>query len=276
MRSSQPPTQPQAEIAAEELDQEQYLDQEEYLPTGPAEINTQLVYPQGITTAPDATSVSDPTYTPAETSDGLEEVGGLAGWWDEPAHWGSEGGAAQFVHSVVSPFGPAERVTDPAVLEVLAKRAIVEALVVARFAGAEKRKAVDRLFAHAGASDRLGRIVGVEVVAGPDGAATLKEPRHFQKVWGLLKSAVTNAKKQQQQSVDEVDEVPVEAMEAEAEAAVPEVQAEKAASAPELTPQYAKQLMGSWNKEWKKAELRDPVVKFFVSPPCPSLSMRNH
>ncbi|KAK4033302.1 hypothetical protein C8A01DRAFT_50091 [Parachaetomium inaequale] len=264
MRASQPQTQPQVETAAEELD-EQHFDQEEYLPTGPAEINTQLVYPQVITTAPDAASVTDPTYTPAETSDGLEEVGGLAGWWDEPAHWGSEGGAARFVHSVVSPFGPAERVTDPAVLEVLAKRAIVEALVVARFAGAERRKAVDRLFAYAGASDRLGRIVGVEVVAGQDGAATLKEARHFQRVWCLLKSAVTNAKKQQQQAVDEVDGVPVEAIEGGAEAVVPGVQAEKAAPAPQLTPQYAKQLMGSWNKEWKKAELRDPVVKFFAA-----------
>jgi hypothetical protein len=170
------------------------------------------------------------------------------------------------VRSVVTPFGrPAERITDPAVLEVLAKRAIVEALVVARFAGAEKRKAVDRLFAHAGGSDRLGKIVRAEVVAGPDGTATLKDSADWVRVWSVLKSAVVLARDRQQQVPAALaEDEPAEAVET-TEAAVPEVEAKQTVPAPQLTPQVAKTFIGTWNKEWKKAELRDPVVKFYVS-----------
>ncbi|KAH6842663.1 hypothetical protein B0I37DRAFT_399282 [Chaetomium sp. MPI-CAGE-AT-0009] len=258
IRSSQSKAEPQTEIAAEEY--ESY--EQEYLPTSGPELQTQLVYPHHITTAPEATAVPDPSYKPAETAEGLEEVGGLAGWWDEPAHWGSEGGAAQYVQSVIAPFGPAERVTDPAVLEVLTKRAIVEALVVARFAGAEKKKAVDRLFAHAGGMDRLGKIVRAEIVAGQDGAATLKEAADWARVWDVLKSAVKMARQQQPPRQPEA----VEQVEGEAvEAVVPEAEAKEAAPAPQLTPQVANSFVGTWNKEWKKAELRDPVVKFYAA-----------
>ena len=273
LRPSQPPTEPQTQAAAEVY--ESY--QADFLPPpGPAP-QAQLVYPRGVTTAPNPTEVADPAYRPAETADGLEEVGGIGGWWDKPAHWGSEGGAAQFVRSVITPFGrpAADRVTDPAVLEVLAKRAIVEALVVARFAGAEKRKAVDRLFSHAGGSDRLGKIVRAEVVAGPDGTATLKDSADWARVWSVLKSAVVRVRDRQQEQEREAMEQAMEQAEGEAteaakaveaaEAAVPEVEAKEVAPAPQLTPQVAKSFVGTWNKEWKKAELRDPVVKFYVS-----------
>ncbi|KAK4155630.1 hypothetical protein C8A00DRAFT_41815 [Chaetomidium leptoderma] len=252
------PPQSRTEAIAEEV--EEALD--EYYPR--AEIYTPLVYPNGTTVAPAPASVMDATYTPADTAEGLEEVGGLAGWWDEPSHWGSEAGANQYVRSVVRPFGPAERVTDPAMLEVLAKRAIVEALVVNKFAGAEKRKAVDRLFASAGGTDRLGKIVGVEVVAGENGTATLKDKQNWQRVWDVLKSAVKMARPQQpggKKADGEVAAVEAEAEEAE----VPEVEVREAAPALQLTPQVAKSLIGAWNKDWKKAELRDPVVKYFAA-----------
>jgi hypothetical protein len=255
--------QPQTELAAEEE-----LD-DEYYPLDAADIPTQLVYPHSITVAAAPADVADPRYTPAETAQGLEEVGGLAGWWDKPAHWGSEAGAAQFVRDVVNPFGPAEKVTDPAMLEVLGKRAIVEALVVARFAGPNKKKAIDRLFTHAEGTDRLGKIVRAEVVANKNGSATLRTSADWKRVWDVLKSSVRMARSQQPQ-VEEAEVVEGEeaaAVEAEAETAVPEAEANEAALVARLTPQIAKSMMGSWNKGWKKAELRDPVVKFFVSSP---------
>ncbi|KAK4248085.1 hypothetical protein C7999DRAFT_40714 [Corynascus novoguineensis] len=258
-------TQNGTELAAEEIEG---FSEEYQLPTYRPRIKTQLVYPRGIHVVRPAEEVSDPTYTPAESAENLEEVGGLADWWDEPAHWGSEGGgAAQYVQTAVRPFGPADKVTDPAVLEVLGKRAIVEALVVARFAGAEKRKAVDRLFAHADGADRLGKIVRAEVVAKEDGTATLKESADWVRVWDVLKSAVKKARQQQQQpGQNKLEEGTAEVVDAEAlEAAVPGGEAKEAAPAPQLTPQVAKSLMGTWNKEWKKAELRDPIVKFYAA-----------
>ncbi|KAL2175086.1 uncharacterized protein P884DRAFT_207163 [Thermothelomyces heterothallicus CBS 202.75] len=239
---------------------------EDYLPSYRPRIRTQLVYPRGVSIAQPVEDVSDPSYTPAESAAGLEEVGGVADWWDDPTHWGTEGGVAQYVQSVVGQFGPAEKVTDPAVLEVLAKRAIVEALVVARFAGAEKRKAVDRLFAHASGTDRLGKIVRAEVVAKEDGTATLKEAADWTRVWDVLKSAVKKARQQQQQpEQNKAEGETAEAAEAESqETAVAQTEAKEAAPAPQLTPKMAKSLMGTWNKDWKKAELRDPVVKFYA------------
>lgn len=268
LRSSQTPTEPPTQAATAEA-YESYPT-EPLPPAGPPpQTQTQLVYPRGITIAPDPTEVPDAAYRPAEIADGLEEVGGTGGWWDEAAHWGSEGGAAQFVQAVAAPFGrpAADRITDPAVLEVLAKRAIVEALVVARFAGAEKRKAVDRLFAHAGGEDRLGKIVRAEVVAAGDGTATLKDAADWARVWSVLKSAVVLARDRQKQ---------VPAAMVEGEDAVPEVEAKEAAPVPQLTPQVAKRFVGTWNKEWKKAQLRDPVVKFYVSLVTRHFTCLNH
>ncbi|CRK23673.1 hypothetical protein BN1708_018050, partial [Verticillium longisporum] len=51
---------------------------------------------------------------------GLEEVGGYEGWWEREGHWGPE--------SEYTPFAAAERVQDAAVLEVLTRQAVVEAL----------------------------------------------------------------------------------------------------------------------------------------------------
>ncbi|KAK4126932.1 hypothetical protein N657DRAFT_611093 [Parathielavia appendiculata] len=255
----------QFEPAAEEFEE---VPEEYYAPES-ADIQTRLVYPHGITTAPPVSDVTDPAYTPAETADGLEEVGGLADWWDEPTHWGSEGGAAQFVQSVVSPFGPTQKVTDRAMLEVLAKRAIVEALVVARFASGAGRmsKKVDRLFAaQAGDMEQLGKIAQVEIVPGEDGAATLKDKKDWGMVWGLLNSAGKKARRPQQQG-QEVSEEGSTTVDAETsqESAMPKAEVKEVATAAQLTLQAAESLIGGWDKAWKKAELRDPVVKFFAA-----------
>ncbi|KAL2127119.1 hypothetical protein VTI74DRAFT_11310 [Chaetomium olivicolor] len=217
------------------------------------EIQTQLVYPRNISAAPDASSVSDPAYKPAETAEGLAEVGGLADWWEDPSHWGSAaGGARQFVQSVASPFGPTEKVTDPAVLEVLARRAVIESLVVARFAGKEKTKAIDRLFRYAEGGDRLGKLLKADVVAGEKGAVELKEHADYVRTWDLLKSAVTRAKQAAQKNAES----------AEGEAAAVET-TKKPAKLP--TPEEAQRFIKSWDKGWKKAGLRNPVVKFFIA-----------
>ncbi|KAK4099447.1 hypothetical protein N658DRAFT_568123 [Parathielavia hyrcaniae] len=267
---SQPQSQPPESLPAEDLLQ---VPAEEYYAAAPepTAIRTRLVYPRGITTAPQFSDVADPAYTPADTADGLEEVGGIADWWDEPTHWGSEGGPAQFVQSVLSPFGPAEQVTDPVVLEVLARRAVVEAVVVARFAGGSGRmsKKVDRLFAAAAAAqvgetmERLGKIARVEIVAGEDGAATLKHEKDWGIVWRLLNSAEKNARQPRKQAPGEVAEEGSATVEAEVsqESAVPETEVKEVAAAAELTPQAAGDLNRTWDKAWKKAELRDPVVK---------------
>ena len=258
---SQTPTTQQAEA---EVDAELAAAAEDLQETDtyhPDDIATQLLYPRESTTAPLATDVSDASYKPAETGDGLEEVGGLAGWWDQPAHWGSDGGVAGFVRSVTTRFGPVEKVADPAVLEVLAKRALVEALVVARFAG-PKRKAVDRLFAHAGGMDRLGEIVETEIVAGADGVATLKE-EDWQTAWDTVRSAARQSKPKAKTPEAEASETET------AEGQQDGVLEATATEVPQLTPDAAKSLMGSWNKGWKGAELKDPVVKFFVSFPGP-------
>ena len=259
---SQTPTtqQTQAEVEAELAAAAEDLQEVETYEAG--DIATQLLYPGESTTAPLAADVSDSSYKPAETGDGLEEVGGLAGWWDEPTHWGGDDGVTGFVRSVTTRFGPADKVTDPAVLEVLAKRAIVEALVAARFAG-PKRKAVDRLFAHAGGMDRLGEIVGAEIVVGEDGAATLKE-EDWQTTWDAVKSAARKSKPKAKTPEAEASET--ETAEA-AEGQQDGVLEATATEVPQLTPDAAKSLVGSWDKGWKRAELKDPVVKFFVSYP---------
>ncbi|KAK3303168.1 uncharacterized protein B0T15DRAFT_401992 [Chaetomium strumarium] len=272
-QTTSPPADASTAASREELE---FLDDEHY-PPAPAEIPTQLVYPRGVTTVPPPSDISDPAYKPAETADGLEEVGGLADWWDDPLHWGSEGGVRQFVASVATPFGPAEKVTDPAMLEVLARRAIIEAIVVARFAGAGKRKAVDRLFAHVDGNERLDQLLKAQIVVDKTGAATLKNADAV-RLWVMLKTAVKNAthrrKEQQQQPAgdgisgtkEEAEALTADARESGAQEGEATEAKEAFPSAP-LTPEVAQQYIESWNrnKGWRKAELRDPVVKFFAA-----------
>ncbi|KAM0440053.1 hypothetical protein ACHAPT_001156 [Fusarium lateritium] len=62
----------------------------------------------------------DPSYTPATTIEGLEEIEPLKTWWERPGHWGEE--------SEFRGFGSADKVQDKAVLEVYLRQAVVEAL----------------------------------------------------------------------------------------------------------------------------------------------------
>lgn len=105
------------EIAASEADQLEVDQWAETESSGPS-----LTVPKGIRSAPLPSRITDGTYTPAETGDGLEEVGGLDGWWEDNQHWDQ---SLEF-----RGFGRQDRVTDPAVLEVLARQAVAEALAV--------------------------------------------------------------------------------------------------------------------------------------------------
>ncbi|KAH0492932.1 hypothetical protein TgHK011_007858 [Trichoderma gracile] len=65
---------------------------------------------------------SDPTYVPAADAEGLEEIGPLSTWWEQPGHWGEE--------SEFKGFGSAVKVVEKEVLEVHLRRAVVEALAL--------------------------------------------------------------------------------------------------------------------------------------------------
>jgi hypothetical protein len=186
-------------------------------------VQTDLVYPTGFKDAPRADDVTDPSYVPAATAEGLEEVGGLEGWWDKPEHWGP---SKQYVG-----FGPVERVTDPAVLEVLTKQAIVEAIVMRSLVkNITKATALMADFV----SEDQARLTGVELAAGPDGAAVLKDEKDMSSLQGLIRNAGGR-------SDPEGPHRP--------------------------SPEEAKLMIKSWGPDWKSAELKDPFVRFYVSHP---------
>ncbi len=81
-----------------------------------------LVVPGELETAPRPGQINDASYVPAESGAGLEEVGGLDGWWDDEANWDTSIEYRGFV--------PQRHATDPAVLEVLARCAVMEALAL--------------------------------------------------------------------------------------------------------------------------------------------------
>ncbi|KAF6830402.1 hypothetical protein CMUS01_07766 [Colletotrichum musicola] len=73
--------------------------------------------------APTPEEAKELGYEPANTADGLEEIGGVEGWWDRPGNW----------HDVnkVPPFSlraPAERITDGETLGMLVRQAVFEVL----------------------------------------------------------------------------------------------------------------------------------------------------
>ncbi|KAL2255255.1 hypothetical protein VTK26DRAFT_3749 [Humicola hyalothermophila] len=248
-------------------------DFEDYYAAAPPATN--LVYPHGITDAPAPTDVTDASYKPAETAEGLAEVGGLAGWWDEPAHWGSPEGPAGAVRACLQTFGGASNVdngaaaADKNVLEAVVRRAVVEALVVKRFMKKEVGKvgAVDEVFESTleMGGERLAKILRAKVVPGEDGQATLGDFRDWQRVWDLLRSAVKakRAEAKKQPAAQKANGEKVK----EGEAVAEEANAEEAATPaePTLTPEMAKEMIQSWDKGWRKAELRDPVVKFYIA-----------
>ncbi|KOS19847.1 hypothetical protein ESCO_005615 [Escovopsis weberi] len=111
---------------------------------------------------------ADPTYVPATEADGLEEIGALSTWWDQPGHWGEESEFRGFGRA-----GRGGRDGAPVgreVLEVHLRRALVEVLALqaaGRFAEWATRRW--RAGGRAAMDEALG--LGVQVHEG--GRATL-------------------------------------------------------------------------------------------------------
>ncbi|GAB1316139.1 Large ribosomal subunit protein mL50 [Madurella fahalii] len=234
-----------------------------------------LAYPQSFTTAAPPSQIDDPSYKPAETAEGLEEVGGLADWWDQPAHWS---------HALVpTTFGraPADKVTDPFLLQVLARRAVVEALVAVRHGRAD-RKRLDRIFGRVPATRKLDKIVTKPLVAGEGGEVTLADKKDWVRVWDSLCGLEEMGRREQQKEVTrawleeqrkkrsvEVEEgaegVEVAGSGAQAEATTPASALKPPKTEASISPEKAEELVRSFGKGWLKAELRDPVVKFYAA-----------
>ncbi|KAI1760010.1 hypothetical protein GGR53DRAFT_511395 [Hypoxylon sp. FL1150] len=102
--------------------------------------------------------VSDPSYIPAMTADGLETVGGLGNWWDKQDHWSND-----FVG-----FKPTQKVLDPAVIEATVRQAIIEAFAL-RQAGRED----ELVRAWPIRTEELGRLMEVAIHVEDDGAVSL-------------------------------------------------------------------------------------------------------
>ncbi|EGR49026.1 uncharacterized protein TRIREDRAFT_107132 [Trichoderma reesei QM6a] len=106
---------------------------------------------------------SDPTYVPAADAEGLEEIGPLSTWWEQPGHWGEE--------SEFKGFGSAVKVVEKEVLEVYLRRAVVEALALQQkgvFAEWATKK-----WSEGGARGEMDQALAAQVEV-QDGKATLK------------------------------------------------------------------------------------------------------
>ncbi|KAK0644196.1 hypothetical protein B0T16DRAFT_447920 [Cercophora newfieldiana] len=190
----------------------------------PAEygIQTDLVYPAEIQQAVRSDDVTDPTYSPATNADGLEEVGGLDGWWDNPEHWGPS--------KNYSGFGPVDKVTDPAVLEVLTKQAVVEAITVVALTK-DIAEATNMMVDLEGEDQAT--VANTEIIAGPMGTAWFRDKKTLEGIQMLLKRAG---------------------------------QTQTETSGPYIpSPEEAKEMIKSWGSGWKATRIEDPFVKFYTT-----------
>jgi hypothetical protein len=177
--------------------------------------------------APTPDKIDDSTYIPAVSGEELEEVGGVADWWENDKHWSPS-------MSYVG-FGRREKITDAAVLEAMARRALIETLAVQEVEG-------DRALAGTwmtGGRQTMLKALEVDVVVGEDGAVSLKGD--VQAVVEGLKPAA-QAEPEQQEAVA----------------------SDQAAYTDVLPSEEAHQLRKSWDKSWKSISIEEPRFKFAV------------
>lgn len=177
-------------------------------------------------------NVSDPSYVPALTSEGLEHVGGLEGWWNQREHWPKS--------SDFRGFKAKRKVQHADVLETAVRRAVVEATVL-RVSGRERELVASWPVGAAEAKDRA-LALGLQVSA--DGVATVSG------------DATAVAK-----DLDWAVQDSLAAEEAVAE--------EPAVEAPVSMPSTAEaaSFVAAWDKSWQQVSLADPQLKFAVGPP---------
>ncbi|EEY23426.1 conserved hypothetical protein [Verticillium alfalfae VaMs.102] len=199
------------------------------------------------TRAPEVNDVGINGYTPALSVEGLEEVGGYEGWWEREGHWGPE--------SEYTPFAAAERVQDAAVLEVLTRQAVVEALAF------RKERDEIRLSADWVGTDRaaLDRALALRIKITEDGVVALRGNTNAV-VKGLAptKRQLKLARKEEQaQTAGEAVLAEDATIEAE----------EVTVLGQHVSPEEARELVATWDAEWKDISLADPLLKFAVRPP---------
>ncbi|KAF3345983.1 hypothetical protein BJF96_g9684 [Verticillium dahliae] len=197
------------------------------------------------TRAPEVNDVGINGYTPALSAEGLEEVGGYEGWWEREGHWGPE--------SEYTPFAAAERVQDAAVLEVLTRQAVVEALAF------RKERDEIRLSADWAGTDRaaLDRALALRIKITEDGIVALRGNTNAV-VKGLAptKRQLKLARKEKQaQTAGEA--VLAEDATTEAE--------EATVLGQHVSPEEARELVATWDAEWKDISLADPLLKFAIN-----------
>ncbi|KFA67617.1 hypothetical protein S40285_04950 [Stachybotrys chlorohalonatus IBT 40285] len=117
--TQQPDTGPQSNLPQEALEHRPRVDR-----TPRVLQNARLTLPPRRTEATTEQELSsiDPTYVPATTAEGLEEIAPLKTWWQQEGHWGEE--------SAFRGFGSSARTTDKEVIEVYLRRAVVEILAL--------------------------------------------------------------------------------------------------------------------------------------------------
>lgn len=167
--------------------------------------------------------IADPAYVPAVTAEGLNTVGGLAGWWHHPDHWDVSG---DFVS-----FRPREKVTEPALLEVAVRQAIIEAFALREIGREDQLVAAwPTTFSKAD----LQGLLASDVKGAEDGGVTLGGDAKSM-IEGLLWRDHMDAEEQY--------------------AALPDA----------LSSEEAAALSQTWDLSWKLISLEDPRIRFAVT-----------
>ena len=223
----------QAELAEEEA-----IDEDSLIAAA-----AKIVVPPDFSYAPNPNQATD--YIPAKTAEGLEEVGGLEGWWEEAGHWGDVDRLSVF--SVPRSYaGGVQVVTDAAVLEVLLRQAVVEALVV------QGKKGEEMLRGRWGGlekGDTL-RAAGVELKVSEAGDVTLTGDL------GAVLSGLEASAGEAEAGAVEADAADEAALEGAAEQEVVEEDV--------LTAEEAREISKSWDSSWKQIPVTNPALKFAV------------
>ncbi len=190
-------------------------------------VRTDLIIPSRFKTIPGPNAIDDPEYVPAVNGEGLGEIGGIEGWWDRPNHWGE---SKNYIG-----FGPTEKVTDPVLLELITKRALVEYLLVRRYK--KKGASVPSTWLNTpyGKKELL-EAAQAELVIDCNGNANIKDTEASTKIWDGLIQALRDGK---------------------ADAAKPHV--------PAISVEMAREWAKGSDASWKTSSLTKPALKFFVS-----------
>ncbi|PSR84048.1 ribosomal subunit 39S-domain-containing protein [Coniella lustricola] len=199
-------------------------------------IETDLVLPpEDLTVAPrpdeltvgksaTASSPSEAAYTPADDATRLEVVGGLADWFS-PKHnnWSAS-------KSYVG-FGSSVRVNNPALLQVCARRAVLEALAAVQ--GGRAEELLTAAWSQETGREALLRVLELKVQVDEQGQATVE---------------------------GDVSAV-VESLSGEA----PAVSTAAAQEGLGITAEEARRMRKAWDSSWTSISLEDVKVKFAIT-----------